>query len=66
MHFQVVGSTPGTRGQGLDAEKVRTLLLAEPRTPSQQTALSLLSGNHLLQDNSSDWLQMSLMSLVLA
>lgn len=42
MHFQGIGSTPGTGGQCLAAEKVRTPLVLEPSTPCQQTGLSAL------------------------
>lgn len=58
-------STPGTGGQGLDAEKVKTLLVLGPRTPLQLTVLSLHSGDCFLQDKSNDWLQTSLISLAL-
>ena len=64
-HFQAIGSTSGTGGQGLDAEKVRTPLVPEPSTPCQQIVLSLHSGDHFLQDSSGDWLQTSLISLAL-
>ena len=65
MHFQAIGFTAGTGGQGLDTEKVRTPLVSEPNTPCQQAALFLCSGDHFLEDSSSDWLQTSLISLAL-
>lgn len=42
MHFQAIGSTPETGGQGLATEKVRTPLVLEPSTPCQQTVFSAL------------------------
>lgn len=65
MHFQAIGSAPGTGGQGLAAEKVRTPVVPEPSTPCQQTVRSLHPGDPLLQDSSGDWLHMSLISSAL-